>query len=65
MTDYHTIFREIKEELGYTNKDISLVTGLTEGTINTQTQPNKDFPRWLKMMVDVWLRMKKDDSSTM
>ena len=40
-----------------TNQTISKITGLSEDSIKNQTQPNKDFPKWLKYTIDVFERM--------
>lgn len=48
---FNVRFKAMKKELGYTNKDISKMTGSTVDSINTVTQPNKELPRWLKFAI--------------
>ena len=47
----------MKKALQDTNKTISEITGLSEDSIKNQTQPNKEFPKWLKYTIDVFERM--------
>jgi hypothetical protein len=47
----------MKKALQDTNQTISEITGLSEDSIKNQTQPNKDFPKWLKYTIDVFERM--------
>tara|TARA_R110000851_G_C12735074_1_gene530194 strand:+ start:322 stop:519 length:198 start_codon:yes stop_codon:yes gene_type:complete len=54
---YHKRFKAMKKALQDTNQTISQITGLSEDSIKNQTQPNKDFPKWLKYTIDVFERM--------
>lgn len=49
--NWHKRYKEMKKGLGYTNKDVARITGNTENSIRTTTQPNRDFPRWGKLAV--------------
>lgn len=60
MENYHKRFSKMKKYLGHTNKDISEITGLKPSSITNQTQPSKDFPRWLKYTLEVFEKMKKE-----
>jgi len=42
----------------YTNSDIAEITGNTEDSIKTTTQPNKDLPRWLKLSIVIYEKLK-------
>lgn len=55
--DYHEKFEEMKKTLQDTNQDIANITGLKMTSIKNQTQPNKEFPKWLKYTLDVFERM--------
>tara|TARA_R110000803_G_scaffold210521_1_gene282532 strand:- start:15 stop:203 length:189 start_codon:yes stop_codon:yes gene_type:complete len=54
---YHKRFKVMKKALQDTNQTIAEKTGLSEDSIKNQTQPNKDFPKWLKYTIDVFERM--------
>lgn len=54
---WHKRFRAFKKEMGYTNGDISEITGLLETSVGVMTQPSAEFPRWLKLTLTVWERM--------
>ena len=51
MGNWHSRFKAMKKDLGITNKDISDITGNTANSIKNATQPNKDFPRNLKLAI--------------
>jgi hypothetical protein len=59
--NWHQRFKEMKKGLGYSNKDIAIITGNTEDSIKTTTQPNKDFPRWAKLSIVIYERMKENN----
>lgn len=54
--NYHEKFALLKKELGYTNKEIASITGLSLSNIKNRTRPTAEFPSWLKLVVDVWER---------
>ena len=57
MSNWHNRFKELKKNLGYTNKDIAEIIGNTEDSVKSTTQPNKALPRWLKLAIVVFERM--------
>jgi hypothetical protein len=48
----------MKSGLGLTNSDIADITGNSADSIKSVTQPNKKIPRWLKLAIVVYERMK-------
>lgn len=56
MNQDHKDYREMKKSLDINNSDIAEITGHTQESINSMTQPNKEFPRWLKLVLYVWKR---------
>lgn len=48
----------MKKGMGYTNYDIAEIIGNTEDSIKTTTQPNKDLPRWLKLAIVIYEKLK-------
>lgn len=46
--------------MGYTNSDIADITGNTKESIKSTTQPNKTFPRWARLAIVVFERLKKE-----
>ena len=57
--NWHDRFKKMKKALQYTNRDIAEITGNTEDSVKSTTQPNKDLPRWLKLTIVVYERMSK------
>ena len=57
--NWHDRFKQMKKALQYTNRDIAEMTGNTEDSVKSTTQPNKDLPRWLKLAIVVYERMSK------
>lgn len=55
--DWSERYKAMKKALRYTNKDIAEITGNSEDSVKTVTQPNKDIPRWLKLAIVVFERM--------
>lgn len=55
--DWNERYKAMKKALGYTNKDIAEITGNSEDSVKTVTQPNKEIPRWLKLAIVVFERM--------
>ena len=60
MTDDHEKFRDMKKSLFIKNKDIAEITGLTQNSVKTLTQPNKKLPAWAKSMIYVWVKLSKN-----
>lgn len=58
MGNWHERYKAMKKGLRYTNKDIADITGNTEDSVKTTTQPNKDIPRWLKLAIVIYERLK-------
>ncbi len=54
MENWHKRYREMKKGLGYTNLDIAEITGHTPDTIKSITQPNREFPRWMKLAIVIY-----------
>ena len=57
--NWHDRFKAMKRHLNLTNSDISEITGNTYNSVKTTTQPNKDLPRWARLAVVVFERMKQ------
>lgn len=49
----------MKKALKITNSDIADITGNTPDSIKTTTQPNKEIPRWLKLAIVIFERMRE------
>ena len=56
--DWHNRYKIFKKGLGYTNSDIADIIGNTTDSVKSTTQPNKDLPRWLKLAIVVYERLK-------
>jgi DNA-binding XRE family transcriptional regulator len=56
---WHKRFKQMKKELGYTNNDIAEITELNYDSIKNQTQPNKDIPKWLKLAIVIFERLRE------
>lgn len=52
--NWHERFKKFKKDLKLNNTDIANITGLSSDSIRNQTQPSKDFPRWLKLAIVVF-----------
>jgi len=48
----------MKSGLGLTNSDIAKITGNSADSIKSVTQPNKELPRWLKLSIVIYERLK-------
>ena len=59
MTD-HQKLKALMKELGLNYHDVSKITGHSYDSIKTMLQPNKDLPRWMKLVLYVWERRDKD-----
>jgi hypothetical protein len=56
--NWHDRFKAMKKGLGLTNYDISEITGNSADSVKSVTQPNKEIPRWLKLAIVVYERMR-------
>ena len=56
--NWHERYKAMKKGLGYTNSDIAKITGNTPESIKTTTQPNKEIPRWLKLAIVIYEKLK-------
>jgi hypothetical protein len=56
--NWHKRYKEMKSALNLTNADISEITGNTTDSIKNVTQPNKEIPRWLKLSIVIYERLK-------
>ncbi len=56
--NWHKRYKAMKKGLGFTNSDIAEITGNTTDSIKTVTQPNSDFPRWAKLAIVIYEKLK-------
>ena len=61
--NWHERYKRMKKELGWTNSDVAEITGNTNDSVRTTTQPNRPIPRWLKLAIVVYERLSNIDSS--
>ena len=61
--NWYNRFKEMKSELGLTNSDIADIIGNTPDSVKTVTQPNKELPRWLKLAIVVFERLRNVSSN--
>ncbi len=54
--NWHERYNRMKKDLGYTNKDIAELTGFDYNSIKTMTQPNRNFPKSLKLGIEIYER---------
>lgn len=57
--NWHDRYKAMKKALKITNSDIADITGNTPDSIKTTTQPNKEIPRWLKLAIVIFERMRE------
>ena len=62
--NWYERFKEMKSELGLTNSDIADIIGNTPDSVKSTTQPNKELPRWLKLAIVVFERMRNVSSNS-
>lgn len=48
----------MKKGLGLTNSSIAKVIGNTPNSVKNVTQPKRDLPRWLKLAIVIYERLK-------
>lgn len=41
------------------NKEVAEITGHTENSVKSMTQPNKKIPRWLKLAIVIYEKLSK------
>jgi DNA-binding XRE family transcriptional regulator len=56
--NWHNRFKAMKKGMGYTNSDIAKIIGNTEDSVKSTTQPNKELPRWLKLAITIYEKLK-------
>lgn len=59
--NWHERYKAMKSGLGLTNSDIADITGNSADSVKSVTQPNKSLPRWLKLAIWVFERMKEQN----
>ena len=60
MTD-HEKLKALMKERGLNFHDISRITGHSYQSVKTMLQPNKELPRWVKLVLYVWEGGKKEN----
>jgi len=50
-------YKKMLKVLGWNNHNVAEITGNTYDSVKSTTQPNKDFPRNLKLAIVVYERM--------
>jgi len=55
---WHDRFKAMKKTLGLNNQNIADITELNYNSIKNQTQPSKDIPKWLKLAIVIFERMR-------
>ena len=55
--NWHKRYKAMKSALKLTNADIAEITGNTANSVKSSTQPNKDFPRMLKLAIYVYEKL--------
>ena len=50
----HQKLQALMLELGLTYHKISEITGHSYESVKTMLQPNKEIPRWVKLLLYVW-----------
>jgi hypothetical protein len=55
--NYHKRYKKLKKAMGWTNADVARITGHTEDSIRSMTQPKGDFPRGLRLAIEVFERL--------
>ena len=53
-TPTHEDWKSYKKEKGLTNADIAEIIGITPDSVKSQSQPNKDLPKWALSMLYAW-----------
>lgn len=58
--NWHDRYKAMKKGLALTNSDIAEIIGNSSDSVKSVTQPNKPLPRWVKLAIVVYERLKKD-----
>lgn len=53
MTD-HEKLKALMKERGLSYYDIAEITGHSYNSVKSMLQPNKEIPRWVKLVLYVW-----------
>ena len=56
--NWHKRYKVMKSGLKLTNSDIADIIGNSADSVKSVTQPNKEIPRWLKLAIVVYERLK-------
>ena len=56
--NWHKRYKTRKSALKLTNADIADIIGNSADSVKSVTQPNKEIPRWLKLAIVVYERLK-------
>jgi hypothetical protein len=56
--NWHKRYKTMKSALKLTNADIADIIGNSADSVKSVTQPNKEIPRWLKLAIVVYERLK-------
>ena len=58
VSNWHSRYKEMKKGLGLTNSSIAGIIGNTPESVKSITQPKGDFPRWAKLAIVIYERLK-------
>ena len=58
VNDWHKRYKAMKKGLGLTNSSIAGIIGNTPNSVKNKTQPNLELPRWLKLAIVVYEKLK-------
>ena len=58
--NWHNRYKTMKSALNLTNADIADIIGNSADSVKSVTQPNKEIPRWLKLAIVVYEKLKKE-----
>ena len=62
LDKWHNRFKAMKSELGLTNSDVAKIIGNSADSVKSVTQPNKEIPRWLKLAIVVYERLREQNN---
>lgn len=55
----HKSLKALMKELGLSYYDIAEITGHSYNSVKSMLQPNQPLPRWVKLVLYVWIESKK------
>jgi len=58
--NWHSRFKAMKKGLNLTNSDIADIIGNSADSVKSVTQPNKELPRWLKLAIVIYEKLKQN-----